>query len=102
MTSPCGTRRAWGPAVCMPVASAAGSGASPALRRRSFSADRAIQSRNRYRTARKPNFSATATGSSIVGVLLQLEGRAGRAQLDLVAGLDRLGAVGVDATAVDL
>ena len=30
----------------------------------SLSAERAIQSRNRYRIARNPNFSATATGSS--------------------------------------
>src|SRR5215213_3142032 len=52
--------------------------------------------------ARKPNFSATATGSSTAGSLLQLERRARGAQLDHVAGLERLRAVGVQAPAVDL
>ncbi len=36
-----------------------------ALRRRSRRALRATHSRNRYRTARKPNFSATDTGASV-------------------------------------
>src|SRR5215218_11193838 len=50
--------------------------------------------------ARKPNFNATATGSSTAGFLLQLEGRARRAQLDHVTALERLRAL--DAAAVDL
>src|SRR5829696_6900736 len=50
--------------------------------------------------AKKPNFNATATGSSTAGFLLQLEGRARRAQLDHVTALERLRAL--DAAAVDL
>src|SRR3954467_15707370 len=73
---------------------------SSAVRRRSLSAERAIQSRKRYRIARNPNFSATATGSSTR--LLELEGRPGGAELDHVARLERLRAVRVELAAVDL
>src|SRR5215218_4403812 len=52
--------------------------------------------------ARKPNFSATATGSSMRCWLLQLERRARGAELDHVAGLERLRPVGIHAPAVDL
>src|SRR5215217_3896995 len=62
-------------------------------------AERAIHSRKRYRTARKPNLSATATGSRAKGLLL-LEADGRRAELDGVAGLERLGAL--DAAPVDL
>src|SRR5688500_2188256 len=61
-------------------------------------AERAIHSRNRYSTARKPNLSATATGSSSMSVQVEAEGRG--AELDRVAGLERLRAG--DAPAVDL
>src|SRR5918994_2930583 len=53
-------------------------------------AERAIHSTKRYRTARKPNLSATATGSRATGLLL-LEADGRRAELDAVAGLERLG-----------
>src|SRR5687768_6856265 len=84
----------------MPVASSyAGAAAAVEPRRRSLSAERAIQNRNRYSTARKPNLSATATGSSAT-LLLQLERDAGGAELDRVAGAQRLRAL--DSVAVDL
>src|SRR3954466_14408783 len=85
----------------MPVASSAYAAGAPSIesRRRSLSADRAIHSRNRYSTARKPNLSATATGSRAIA-LLQLERDAGGAELDRVAGLERLRAL--DPAAVDL
>src|SRR6266566_2907662 len=53
---------------------------------RSRRALRATHNRNRYSTIRKPNFSATATGSVVI-LLLLLEGQSGEAQRDLVAGL---------------
>src|SRR5688572_1549415 len=84
----------------MPVASSyAGAAAAVEPRRRSLSAERAIQNRNRYSTARKPNLSATATGSSAT-FLLQLERDAGGAELDRVAGPERLRAL--DPAPVDL
>src|SRR6188472_3049847 len=86
-------------ATCMPVASSAyAAGALPAPRLRSFMAERAIHSRNRYSTARKPNLSATATGSSAMSVFVEAD--RGRAELDRVAGLERLRSL--DAAAVDL
>src|SRR5918999_2295418 len=60
--------------------------AAPAVRERSFIALRVIQSRNRKRTARKPNLSATARGSSIPASV-ELEGEVGDADRDPVAGV---------------
>src|SRR4051812_2539753 len=59
-----------------------------AERERSRCALRATQSRNRYSTARKPNLSATASGSSTRDVLVQLESQLGQTQRDAVAGLE--------------
>src|SRR2546430_7431423 len=68
-------------------------------RERSRCALRATQSRNRYSTARKPNLSATASGSSTWDFLVQLESQLGQTQRDAITGLEgRL----VDAPTVDL
>src|ERR687891_2303469 len=72
--------------------------AAPAVRERSFIALRVIQSRNRKRTARKPNLSATARGSSMPASV-ELEGEIGDADRDAVAGVE-LGMA--DTPAVDL
>src|SRR6266480_1902972 len=85
-----------GPTWCTPVASGAGA----VVRRSSRKALLATQNRNRYRTARKPNFSATAIGSvSIDGLLLDVEDEPGRPQGDLVPGCEP---GPVDASVVDL
>src|SRR3954451_11408835 len=76
--------------------------ASSEPRRRSFSAERATHTRNRYRTARKPNFRPTATGSSSILSSPQVEGDARRAELDDVPRLEGLGAGGFQSAAVDL
>src|ERR1700754_3405156 len=73
--------------------------ASSEPRLRSFSAERATHSRNRYRTAKKPNFRPTAIGSSSTR-LLQFEGHSGGPDLDHVAAFERLRPL--DAAAVDL
>src|ERR687898_3308135 len=62
------------------------SGAGAVVPRSSFSALRATQNRNRYRTARKPNLSATATGSDSMRLLLDVEDEPRRPERDLVAG----------------
>src|SRR5437588_8722581 len=59
--------------------------APPAPRRMSRSALHATHTKKRYRTARKPNFKPTETGSSIALRLLQLESQDRGAELDLVA-----------------
>src|SRR4051812_3274030 len=63
-----------------------GSGVSPRVRSRC--ALRATQSRNRYSTARKPNLSATASGSSTLWPSVELERQLGHTQRDPVAGLE--------------
>src|ERR687891_523704 len=60
--------------------------APPPVRDRSFIALRVTQSRNRKRTARKPNLRATARGSSIPASV-ELEGEVGDADRDAVAGV---------------
>src|SRR3954451_18094082 len=88
------------PARCMAVASSySGAALSPPLPRRSRSALRATQSRNRYSTAMKPNLRATATGSSSMGSAC-FEGDLGQAELDGVAVAQGLRVA--DALAVDL
>src|SRR5918992_3756640 len=72
--------------------------APPPARERSFIALRAIHSRNRYRTARKPNLSATARGSSTAGPI-ELVGQIGDADRDAGAPAELRVA---DAPAVDL
>src|SRR5919106_1808804 len=61
--------------------------AAPAVRERSFIALRVIQSRNRKRTARKPNLSATARGSS-TPASVELEGEVGDAELEAVVRVE--------------
>src|SRR3954471_13787338 len=89
-----------------PVASAGGPAWAAAVavrwsvRRRSRSALRQTQSRKRYRTARKPNWSATETGSSDTS--LHLEAHVDRPDVEMVAGGHRDRAAGSDRAAVDL